>query len=109
MSSVWAYERWLPNNVAPATPAERRKKFRLSVHMAGDCNGSLPSQTNFGLSSTDQFDCGTRILRVISRAGRPCHYDLRYNVSLSDFSDAEISRCANCLTWSALVSRVYSA
>jgi len=20
-----------------------------------------------------QFDCGTRILRVISRAGRPCH------------------------------------
>jgi hypothetical protein len=25
-------------------------------------------------------------------------HDLRYNVSLSDFSDAEISRCANCLT-----------
>ena len=59
-----------------------------------------------------QFDCGTRIVRVISRAGSPCHlsklhqylyratgdHDLRYNVSLSDFSDAGISRCAHCLT-----------
>jgi hypothetical protein len=43
-----------------------------------------------------QFDCGTRILRVISRAGRPCHFGgPRRFVSKVDWGSKEF-RVSSC-------------